>query len=113
MRFLNIVLFIHHLNSFNYNIKFNVFKLFLIFKVSEKEENLRNIVKKHNNIETAVVDVVEAPDNLKLLMQNSEVVVSLLPHPLHPSIADLCIDIGVNMVTASYCTDEMMKRHDK
>ena len=35
-------------------------------------------------------------------MKTSDVVVSLLPAPFHPMVGNMCIDHGVNMVTASY-----------
>lgn len=56
---------------------------------------------------------MQDPEQLKTLIKNSQVVVSLLPYQLHPFVANLCIELGVNMVTASYCTDEMMALHDR
>ena len=36
-------------------------------------------------------------------------VVSLLPWQLHPSVARKCIELGKDMVTASYCTPPMQE----
>lgn len=77
------------------------------------EEDLRNTANNHDGIETKLIDVLQEKASLQTMIQNAEIVVSLLPHNLHPMVADLCIQSGVNMVTASYCTDEMMLLHDK
>lgn len=77
------------------------------------EHDLRSMSNKYERIETAVIDVLHDPETLRKHIQNAQVVVSLLPYQLHPIIAKLCIETGVNMVTASYCTDEMMALHDR
>src|SRR4051794_7282297 len=41
------------------------------------------------------------------LVSFADVVVSLVPAPLHPSIAEVCIEKGTHMVTASYISDAM------
>lgn len=80
---------------------------------SSIEEDLKTISNNHDGVETILVDVMKDPEQLQTLIKNNEVVVSLLPYQLHPFIASLCIELGVNMVTASYCTDEMMQLHDR
>lgn len=77
------------------------------------EEDLRNTANSHDGICTELIDVVNDSQHLRTLIENSQIVVSLLPYTLHPVVADLCIQCGVNMVTASYCTDELMQMHDK
>ena len=44
---------------------------------------------------------------------NRNALLSLLPVPLHPSIAELCIQHGKDMVTASYISPTMRALHDR
>jgi len=37
----------------------------------------------------------------------ADIVISMLPAKFHPIVAKLCVDKGINMVTASYVSDEM------
>lgn len=54
-----------------------------------------------------VVDVLKNQDSLDGLVQESDLVISLLPYSLHASVAERCIAAGKNMVTASYISPEM------
>lgn len=40
-------------------------------------------------------------------IQNADVVISMLPAKFHPVVAELCVEYGKNMVTASYVSSEM------
>lgn len=40
-------------------------------------------------------------------IQNADVVISMLPAKFHPIVAELCVEFGKNMVTASYVSSEM------
>jgi len=60
-----------------------------------------------------LLDVVERPDLLQDLIGTADLVVSLLPSALHYLVAEVCINAGVHLVTASYCTDEMKEMHDR
>ncbi|XP_063230692.1 alpha-aminoadipic semialdehyde synthase, mitochondrial [Bacillus rossius redtenbacheri] len=62
-------------------------------------------------VEPALLDVTERPDSLQELVSAADVVVSLLPRSLHALVARVCIQQGVHMVTASYCTPEMQELH--
>ena len=46
---------------------------------------------------------------LSLLVSRHDVVVSLLPYAYHTTVAELCIEHRVNMVTASYRSPAMME----
>ncbi|PNF15026.1 hypothetical protein B7P43_G17219 [Cryptotermes secundus] len=50
---------------------------------------------------------------LQDLIGAADLVVSLLPSPLHYLVAEACINAGVHLVTASYCTDELKDMHDR
>ncbi|KAH7976771.1 hypothetical protein HPB52_019157 [Rhipicephalus sanguineus] len=63
------------------------------------------------NTESVVVDVTKTPDAIQNLIKDADLVVSLLPYPLHPTIAQYCIAHKTNMVTASYLTPEMKELH--
>uniref|UniRef100_A0A131XMG5 Putative lysine-ketoglutarate reductase/saccharopine dehydrogenase n=1 Tax=Hyalomma excavatum TaxID=257692 RepID=A0A131XMG5_9ACAR len=63
------------------------------------------------NTESVVVDVTKTPDAIQNLIKDADLVVSLLPYPLHPTIAQYCITHKTNMVTASYLTPEMKELH--
>lgn len=60
-----------------------------------------------SNAESTVLDVVKNQDTLDSLIQESDLVISLLPYALHPKIAERCIQFRKNMVTASYMSPEM------
>lgn len=60
-----------------------------------------------------LLDVVERADMLQDLIGAADLVVSLLPSPLHYLVAEACINAGVHLVTASYCTDELKDMHDR
>jgi saccharopine dehydrogenase-like NADP-dependent oxidoreductase len=50
---------------------------------------------------------------LQDLVGTGDLVVSLLPSTLHYLVAEACINAGVHLVTASYCTDELKEMHDR
>jgi hypothetical protein len=60
-----------------------------------------------------LLDVVERADMLQDLIGTADLVVSLLPSTLHYLVAEACINAGVHLVTASYCTDELKDMHDR
>ncbi|XP_066996785.2 alpha-aminoadipic semialdehyde synthase, mitochondrial [Anabrus simplex] len=65
------------------------------------------VANQYSSVTPVLLDVLERPDTLQELVSSADVVVSLLPHSLHHIVAECCIDRGVNMVTASYCTPRM------
>ena len=65
----------------------------------------------HERTEPVLLDVMERPDMLADLMKSHDVVVSLLPWTLHPTIAKAAIDTKTNMVTASYLSDGISALH--
>jgi len=52
---------------------------------------------------------VENIEERKILIQNADLIISLLPAPLHFIIARDCIELGKNLLTASYI-DEVTKK---
>ncbi|KAJ1968519.1 hypothetical protein H4R35_006405 [Dimargaris xerosporica] len=58
------------------------------------------------NATNALLDVGD-PAQVTRLLHKADVLVSLVPAPLHPRLAALCIQHGKHMVTASYISPEM------
>ncbi|XP_037068982.1 alpha-aminoadipic semialdehyde synthase, mitochondrial-like [Pollicipes pollicipes] len=78
-----------------------------IHVASAVQTELDTLTSKYSNVEGGILDVTERPDHLATLVEDADVVVSLLPYVLHPLVARACIQHKTNMVTASYCTPEM------
>lgn len=70
-------------------------------------------IAKGPNASSIVMDVTNASEALDKLIDESDVVVSLLPYALHPTIARRCIELKTNMVTASYTSPEMKELHEQ
>lgn len=66
----------------------------------------------HSNAESVILDVMKHEETLDKLIQESDIVISLLPYSFHPKIAEKCIQYKCNMVTASYMS-EALKELDK
>ncbi|KAM0786112.1 hypothetical protein ACM66B_006922 [Microbotryomycetes sp. NB124-2] len=66
----------------------------------------------HDNVRPAPLD---ASDHAALedLIKGSQVVLSLLPAPMHPAVAKICIANGASLVTASYVSPEMKALHQE
>ena len=67
----------------------------------------------HDRTEPVLLDVDERPDILDDLIKSHDVVVSLLPWQLHPTIAGRCIANKTNMVTASYLSPGLKDQHNE
>ncbi len=50
---------------------------------------------------------------LQILVQNHDIVVSMLPANMHGDVAKACVAYGKHMVTASYVSDVMKSLHDE
>ncbi|MBI9034635.1 MAG: saccharopine dehydrogenase NADP-binding domain-containing protein [Bacteroidales bacterium] len=69
-------------------------------------ENAEKKISNHPHGEAFVFDVNDL-DQCAKEIKTADVVVSLLPARFHPVIADIAVELGVNMVTASYVSAEM------
>ncbi|TFY82056.1 hypothetical protein EWM64_g1953 [Hericium alpestre] len=70
------------------------------------------LVVHHNNAKAILVDMMDHASVARLI-QEADVVISLLPAPFHPSVADLCIKHQKHMITASYISDGMKDLHSR
>ena len=64
------------------------------------------LINGHPNGE-AIEWTVEKQDELKKMIADADLVVSLLPANYHSEIAKLCIELATNMATTSYVSMEM------
>jgi len=59
------------------------------------------------------VDVVKDSSKLKKLVEEHNIVISYVPPTFHMYIANACLDVGRNLITASYISPEMQKIDDE
>ncbi|KZO91956.1 hypothetical protein CALVIDRAFT_488223 [Calocera viscosa TUFC12733] len=64
----------------------------------------------HDNAQAVLADASDKAQ-LEALMRNMDVVISLLPASMHPSIAKICVEQRVHLVTASYISPSMKALH--
>ena len=66
----------------------------------------------HSNARAILLDVFNEKDR-RTAVQNSDLVISMLPARFHIEVARDCIEFGKHMVTASYVSDQMMSLDTK
>jgi len=76
-------------------------------------DQAKDICSRHPHTMAASLDAMKEPEKLDLLVKNSDLVISLLPAPLHPSVAEKCIKHRVDMVTASYVSPGIQELHSR
>jgi len=79
----------------------------IITVASDKEEEARETASATVKGKHIAMDVVNDLQRLSAMIEDSDVVVSLLPAPMHPPVARECIVHGKHLVTASYESEEM------
>lgn len=72
-----------------------------------------NLAHRFNRVLPVQIDILQDEDHLKKLVGQTDLVVSLLPSQFHHLVAEQCIELKKNMVTASYCSDQMSQLHDR
>lgn len=72
-----------------------------------------SLANKFNRVQPTQINILNDENYLKELIKQSDVVISLLPSNFHPLVAEQCIEFKKNLVTASYCSDQMAKLHDR
>jgi len=72
-----------------------------------------SLANKFNRVQPTQLNILEDLTYLKELVGQSDLVVSLLPSQFHHLVAEQCIELKKNMVTASYCSDKMSQLHDR
>jgi saccharopine dehydrogenase-like NADP-dependent oxidoreductase len=61
----------------------------------------------------ATVDVGANHAAVESMVRDADLTISLLPAPMHPQVAKLCLLHGKDMVTASYVSDEMQALNEQ
>lgn len=69
-------------------------------------------IENHSNGRAIAFDVFDPEQRNDAIMQ-SDIVVSMLPSSMHILLAEDCVIQGVNMVTASYVSDDIAALHEK
>jgi hypothetical protein len=71
------------------------------------EEEAMNVAKNACRGKAVTCDLSQPGNTLRHLIEEADIVVSLLPAPMHPLVAMECITLKTDLVTASYESDEM------
>lgn len=74
--------------------------------------NAQKLAAGHPNAVAEVLDVHNEQER-RDAVQNSDLVISMLPARYHIEVARDCLEFGIHMVTASYVSDEMQSLHNK
>lgn len=77
------------------------------------ESEARAVSKAAKNGRHVSLDVHNEMDRVTKLIEESNIVVSLLPAPMHSAIANACIEKSTDLVTASYESDAMRQLDER
>jgi len=80
---------------------------------SDHEDDAREVAAAASNGHHVALDVSNDLLQMSDLIEDADLVVSLLPAPMHPAVAQECIVHKSNLVTASYESDEMRDMNDR
>ncbi|XP_033106546.1 alpha-aminoadipic semialdehyde synthase, mitochondrial-like isoform X4 [Anneissia japonica] len=78
---------------------------------SSIKEEAENIASKYDNTEAVYLNVKTHEAHLHQLVKKHDIVISLLPIPFHPMVAEICLQQRKNLVTASYTSPAMKALH--
>ena len=92
----------------DYLYKYCISKNFIIQISDFSAKNLKFFRKKYPKIITKIFDVNDKKQREKIVI-NQSIVISMLPAKYHFLIAIECLKSNINLVTASYISDELMK----
>ncbi|XP_050421046.1 alpha-aminoadipic semialdehyde synthase, mitochondrial [Adelges cooleyi] len=86
----------------------------IVIKLGSVDMNEANsISNKFNRVQPIHINILKDIESLRTLVKESDIVVSLLPSQFHTLVAERCIEYRKNMVTASYCSEQMKQLHDR
>lgn len=80
---------------------------------SQYKDEADNLANKYPSVEPVFLDVLERPESLGEVIEEADVVVSLLPYSLHHIVAKSCIQSKKHLVTASYLNDKVKALHEE
>ncbi|PWK18964.1 saccharopine dehydrogenase family protein [Xanthomarina spongicola] len=70
--------------------------------------NAKKLIGNHDNAQAIMLDVFDKKSRQNAI-QNSDIVISMLPARFHVEVAKDCISFNKNMITASYISEDMQK----
>lgn len=70
--------------------------------ILEEARDVASAAPHHQQGRPVVLDALQDTERLSQLVQQSDLVISLLPATMHTHVAELCIQHKINLVTASY-----------
>lgn len=79
----------------------------------DKEDEVRAVASKASNGQHVILNATTDQRMLSELIEDADLVCSLLPAPMHPLIAQECIFHRKHLVTASYESDEMRELNQR
>jgi saccharopine dehydrogenase (NADP+, L-glutamate forming) len=79
---------------------------FRVRVASRTVSKAEKLIAGHTNGE-AIQWTVDREDELKKMIGEADLAISLLPAPYHPVVARMCIELGKNMATTSYVSPAM------
>ena len=88
-----------------YLIENSVTENLFVLIADANRQNLKKI-NKNKRCDTILFDINDVNQKIKLI-QDADIVISLLPAHLHISIAKTCLELNTNLLTASYTSEEM------
>ena len=86
-----------------------------IWKVTVADSNLEVVqakVGEHDLVKPAQVNI-ENEDQRKALIAQADIVISMMPPNLHHLVALDCIELGKNLLTASYVSESINALQDQ
>jgi alpha-aminoadipic semialdehyde synthase len=84
-----------------------------ILVASNDEKEAREVASFANRGRHTSLDIANDSKGLSDLISGATAVISLLPVPMHPQVAEMCIDNKTDLVTASYESDAMRKLDER
>ncbi|KAH9058857.1 Saccharopine dehydrogenase-domain-containing protein [Lactarius vividus] len=79
---------------------------------SNSLQEAEQLVAVHPNARALLV-TIDDQTQVSQLIKESDIVISLLPATLHPTVAELCVEHKKHMVTASYVSPAMRSLHSR
>jgi alpha-aminoadipic semialdehyde synthase len=86
---------------------------YVITVVADNERDARAVAKATKKGRHVALDIMNDPHRLSDLIEESDMVISLLPAPMHPQVASECIVHKKDFVTASYESDEIRSMNER
>jgi alpha-aminoadipic semialdehyde synthase len=81
-----------------------------VMAASNNLTDAKTLAKNRPNARCISLDVSDTAATTRAI-QDADIVISLLPAPMHPPVARICVDLGKHMVTTSYISPDIASLH--